>query len=149
TTNDRGEARVWDSSTGQQVIPALLHATVIRSASFSADSRLLATTALHDSSGGARVWDVSTGRTAITLSRFGSFRLYGALHASFSPDNRRLVVSAIDNAAQMFDLTTGEPVGPPLNHDNWVWHAVFSSDGKRVITASRDQTARVWDVASG
>jgi tetratricopeptide (TPR) repeat protein len=95
------------------------------------------------------VWDVSTGRTAVTFSQFGTFRLYDALHSSFSPDSRRLVVSSVDTMAQVFELATGEPVGPPLRHANWVWQAVFSNDGKHVITASSDNSARVWEVASG
>jgi tetratricopeptide (TPR) repeat protein len=146
---NKGEARVWDAQTGQQLTPPLLHQAIIRSVSFSPDGRRLVTTALHDRTGAVQVWDVSAGRPALTFSRFGKFPLFDALHATFSPDGRRLVVASLQGAAQVLDLVTGETVGPPLKHDNWVWHAAFSADGRRVVTASRDRTARVWEVGTG
>jgi WD40 repeat protein len=44
----------------------------------------------------------------------------------------------------VWDTATGEPLTPPLEHQDLVSSAAFSPDGTRVVTASK--TARVWDV---
>ena len=49
----------------------------------------------------------------------------------------------------MWDAATGQPVGEPLRHDDYVTAASFSPDGSRVVTASWDKTARVWDATTG
>jgi WD40 repeat protein/serine/threonine protein kinase len=66
-------------------------------------------------------------------------------HVAFSPDGRRIVTASKDHTAQVWDVRTGEAVGPPLRHSHFVRKAAFSPDGRRVVTASIDRTARVWD----
>ena len=51
--------------------------------------------------------------------------------------------------ARVYDLSTGKPITPPLQHGYHVFSAWFSPDGHRVVTGSLDQTARVWDAATG
>jgi WD40 repeat protein len=72
-------------------------------------------------------------------------------NAAFSPDGTRVVTASEDNTARVWDAATGNPLSPPLHHQQGVRSAAFSPDGTRVVTASEDQTARVWDVplASG
>ena len=45
--------------------------------------------------------------------------------------------------------TTGQRIGSPLRHTNWVTHAAFNMDGSRVVTAGADTTACVWDATTG
>jgi WD40 repeat protein len=73
----------------------------------------------------------------------------------FGPGGPRVVLGFSDNQkneyfARVYDLSTGQPISPPLPHGGIVDWEVFSPDGKRVATASRgDRTARVWDATSG
>jgi WD40 repeat protein len=82
-------------------------------------------------------------------------------HAEFSPDGRRVVIasgnvsrrdpekSSTEGAARVWDVATGEPVTPLLQHRGPVVHAAFSPDGRRVLTAGGDAIAQVWDAATG
>ncbi len=45
-----------------------------------------------------------------------------------------------DHTARLWDASTGKPIGPPLEHREWVWGVAFSPDGKTVITGSWDGT---------
>ncbi len=47
------------------------------------------------------------------------------------------------------DAQTGQPVSPPLQHQDKVFSANFSPNGRWVVTASNDHTARVWDAQTG
>jgi WD40 repeat protein/serine/threonine protein kinase len=78
----------------------------------------------------------------------------GHRFAHFGKDGARVVLrfnaaKQKQHFARVYDLTTGQPLTPPLKHDKIVYHASFSPDGKRVVTASVDNTARVWDAATG
>ena len=74
--------------------------------------------------------------------------------ASFNPDDARVLIAG-GSSAQVFDLNTREPVGPPMRPVSLAAggvaanvSAAFSADGKRVFTVF-DAEARVWDAASG
>lgn len=68
---------------------------------------------------------------------------------AFSPDSKRLVTIARDDAvARVYDVDTGKEL-LALRHDARVMKAVFSPDGRLVITGSKDKTARIWDAAGG
>jgi WD40 repeat protein/serine/threonine protein kinase len=79
--------------------------------------------------------------------------------AQFSPDGSRIVTSALDHSARVWNAATGEPIvvmGKPATLFGYegvverIVHSVqFSPDGSRLVAASMDRTAQVWDVATG
>ncbi|MCI0535435.1 MAG: protein kinase [Verrucomicrobiales bacterium] len=69
--------------------------------------------------------------------------------AEFSPDGNLVVSSSLDKTARVWDVHTGQSIGPPIVHDNIVWGALFTPDGQRVVTASADGKLRFWDKGTG
>ncbi len=69
---------------------------------------------------------------------------------AFSSDAKRIVSGSADNTLRLWDVTTGQPIGPPLQgHTDGVRSVAFSPDGKSIVSGSADKTLRLWDAQSG
>ncbi len=74
----------------------------------------------------------------------------GAIHhATFRPDGGAVLTGSVDGTAQVWDSSTGRPIGPPLEHGDKVYCVAFSPDGRLALTGGSDGKARLWDVATG
>jgi len=70
-------------------------------------------------------------------------------HAAFSVDGRYVVTSSKDNTARVWDVLTGKPAAPPLQHSGWVAWAQFSSDGNKLLTVRERHHVQLWDWREG
>ncbi len=126
-----GEARVWDTATGQALMPALRHdylpADQVHPETlplFSPDDRsVLTLTGLRQES----YLDPRPGvpGTGVPMSRWKG------------------------GEARLWESGTGKPTSPPLSLEEGVQEAHFSPDGSRVYTGNRYGQARLWDAATG
>ena len=66
--------------------------------------------------------------------------------ARFSPDGLRVVTSAEDRTARVWDAFNGQPWTERFAHGRRLTWAEFSADGERVVTSSEDSSAGIWDV---
>ena len=142
-------ARVWDTTSGRAVY-ILDHDLTVLHASFSRDGRMIATSCgdLGGGHGGfATVWDAETGEQISRIAHDDA-----VLRASFSPDGNRLLTGSLDQTARVWDVRTGEPLTPPIEHAVDVGDVdvfAFSPDGSRVVTAGQKATALIWDLETG
>jgi WD40 repeat protein/TPR repeat protein len=142
TASDDKTARIWDATTGREIVRLSGHADSLNSAAFAPDGRRLVT-ASYDKT--ARIWDASTGQQLLLLSgHTGRVR-----SAAFSPDGLRVVTASNDKTIRLWDATTGQQQLLLSGHSETVRSAAFSPDGRRVVTASDDQTARIWNAVTG
>jgi WD40 repeat protein len=71
------------------------------------------------------------------------------LSVAFSPDGKTILAGSFDGKAQLWNVATCRPIGPPMVHSGVVNAVAFSPDGQTLLTGSRDKTARRWDAATG
>jgi WD40 repeat protein len=149
---DDTAVRIWNLASGRPVGEPLEHIGELATAIFSPDGKTLLT---RDAGKVPRLWDVATGRPIgpPLRPRPTGFRVDLSLGEEplmiFSPDSK-LILARAGGPNQLWDATTGAPVGEPLGPDIFTTRsaAVFSPDSKTVLTAE-DGALRVWNAATG
>jgi WD40 repeat protein len=72
------------------------------------------------------------------------------IHIAVLPDGKRLVASAQDGTARMWDCETGKEIQRFYNgKGGYVWCCAVLGGGKEVLTCGTDQRITRWDVKSG
>jgi WD40 repeat protein/tRNA A-37 threonylcarbamoyl transferase component Bud32 len=68
------------------------------------------------------------------------------VHASFSPDGRRVLTTAEDKTIRVWDVATGAEELVLRGHTLTVTAASFSPDGRQIFSVGQDETRRAWRV---
>jgi len=82
------------------------------------------------------------------------FMLRQAAEVKFATynDSGQLLLTACSNeqftecAAQVWNASTGDPIGRPIKHKDGVLSAAFSPDSRQVVSASEDFTALISEI---
>ncbi len=119
----RGELKIWDAQTGQELLDSKGHADWIMSAAFRPDGQRIATASLDNT---VKVWDAQTGQELLTIKN----RTKMAYSVAFSPDGSRLAGAGQDGAT-VWDADTGHELLTPTGGS---WSVKFSPDGKRLAS---------------
>ncbi|MGP0065190.1 MAG: CHAT domain-containing protein [Isosphaeraceae bacterium] len=94
-------------------------------------------------------YELATWRAELTSLRWFQKSSESVYAVAFSPDGLTALTGSGDRTARLWDVGSGQPKGPLLNHGGPVIDVAFSQDGTMVLTGSVDRTARLWDVATG
>lgn len=137
TWGDDGTARVWDVTSGEELLLLAGHTQPLQGAVLSPDERYLITAGRDDA---VRIWDLQAPRHED--NKFGG--VHNALH--LSPDGRVALTADPETAAAVLvelDFT------PDTLSDGSTAKRPFSSDGQMVLGVRDLATILVCDVASG
>ncbi len=133
--------RVWDASTGEELLVLTGHTSDVMSVDYSPDDDQIATGSVD---GTVRLWDAATGdETAILEGHLGP-----VLQVRYSPAGGVLASVGQDQALILWDLDALEPiviqtVQAPM------FALAYSSDGSVVATGAADGTVDLWNGATG
>jgi WD40 repeat protein len=142
TAGDDQTARVWDASSGLEMLSPRGHTDRVYSAAYSPNGARIVTASADQT---ARVWDAASGEELLSLR--GHTDLVSS--AAYSPDGARIVTASADQTVRVWDALSGQELLSLRGHTAGVSLAAYSPDGARIVTASADQTVRVWDALSG
>lgn len=137
----RGEARVWDVTTGEPASPALVHAIQVRYAAMTPDARWVATRSTDES---IQVWDVATGRHARPSLPHSLL----VRSVQFSPDGERLLSACRDGAWRVWNLHTYDIRSLTPSDGTWRFASINPIDDT-MIAGGRLQGAGIYRLSDG
>ena len=140
--SDDWTVRVWDASTGVELMELNGHAKPVSSVAFSSDGMRIVSGSGDNS---VWVWDASTG-VVLKMLR-GHTRWVTSV--MFSSDGLWVVSGSDDNSVRVWDASTGALLKKLNGHTSSVNSVAFSSDCTLIVSGSDDHSVRVWDVSTG
>jgi WD40 repeat protein len=134
-----GAVKVWNATTGGEVLTLRGHANGVYRAIFSPDGTRLASAG---EDGTVKVWGMTMEPEALTLK--------GNLSAvAFSPDGTHLAWIREDEFVSLVDALTGREVGRSQSPSNGTSNVAFSPDGSLLASGGEDRSMRIWEAKTG
>lgn len=140
----RATLQLQEIQTGAMA-PVMSHEDFVTAYAMTRDGSMLASIASRFVSDAAvpaiSLWDAAQGVELKTLVLSA-----GAACLDFSPNGSLLAVG-VDNALQIWDVTSGTMLVSLAEHSGQITHLAFSADGKYIATAGNDNQLYLWQVS--
>ncbi len=132
--------KLWDTTSGQETHSLIGHAGAVMGMVYRPDGQRLTSSGVDMK---LKEWDSASGRLCRTIQSTAG----GSL--TFSSDGKRLAMTNVGGAVEIWDNLTEQPVPAQNGHTGMVTSVAFSPDGQRLASASWDQTVKVWNSTTG
>lgn len=150
TAGSDGSARVWDTSTGEELLALRGHTSDVLDASFSPDGRRIVTAGADDT---VRVWDARTGEQIAQLE--GQTQLVERV--MYSPDGSLIASVGQNQVVNIWDADTLEPMSyspittavPLFTVDFSPDSALIAAGGGRTSGGGSEGIVYLWDARTG
>lgn len=133
---DDGTIRLWDVSTGTQLLN--LPSGKTRALALSPDGKILAST---NSPFKIQLWDIVNGQQMTSIQ--GNNGTVEVL--AFSHDSKILVSGSWDGKIRLWGVTTNKMLSTVKGHTTDIKALVFSEDGKSIASGSSDGLVFLWN----
>lgn len=149
SASEKHIARVWEISTGKEIITLEHGAGAITSLAISSDGKHVVS---GTSDPGWRkervacVWEIATGAKIACVAHEFSVR---AVDISF--DGQYVVSGGADHLARVWEISTGNEIATLVHSEaSTVTGLAFSPDSQYVVSGTReDYSVRVWEISTG
>ncbi|BAY37650.1 pentapeptide repeat protein [Nostoc sp. NIES-2111] len=142
TGDGNGIVRLWEVSSGREILSCKGHTSGILSVSFSSDTDTFASGGYD---GTIKLWDRHNSRCLKSLEGHN----YSVNSVVFSPQSTILASGGSDHTIRLWDVNTGQCLKILLGHTDSVRSVAFSTDGKILVSGASDNTIRLWDIQNG
>src|SRR5262249_38095931 len=142
SAGDDRTTRVWNASTGEQLLALKGHSLAVLSVCFSPDGRRLATASRDSKDGNVKIWELA--------DQEGSARkIHNAQVRSvvFGPDGKWFASSGIEGGWKISDATNAQEIRVFPHQKNSIYTVALSPDGKR-LAGGDGPMVKVWDTAT-
>jgi len=134
------EVKIWNVSTGAEVLTIQAKLDPYRRVSFSPSGDLLA---LHTGDD-IELRSTVTGELVRVLEGDGG----SVIAVAFRPDGALLASGNDDHTIRLWDVGTGEVIHRLVGHQREVSSLAFDPSGNFLASGSGDTTARIWDLTT-
>ena len=131
-----GSVRVWDITTGSEIMTLRGHADTVLMVTFDPSGQRIATASVDAT---ARIWDSASGKQLLLLK--GHSTEITAI--AFSPDGNRLATASRDGSAKLWDAVTGQELLTFAGDGAGLNDIAFSPDG-RLLATGGDNGTRIY-----
>jgi hypothetical protein len=137
-----GTVKIWDVASGHELNTLNLDSGLVMALVFSPDGKWLATTSTADAN--VRVWETASGQE---LHSFPGPP--GNTAVAFSPDGRLLATYGTSNTIQLWEASTGRPLGVLSGNTGGATVLSFSPDGHYLVSGTADGDMALWEMPNG